>query len=85
MERVQKIEGHAKSAGGKQRIPVKVAFESAGFAHQPVNDVAVVDQMLSPAPQARQTLNLARALLSRILADYHPLVPDISRTNNSSP
>ena len=56
---LQRVVGHAEPAGGEQVLAVAVVLERAGLAHQPVDDVPVVDPMLAPAPQPRQSLRPA--------------------------
>lgn len=48
----QHVPGHAETAGGKEILAVAVVLECARFAHQPVDDVAVVDAALPAPPQA---------------------------------
>jgi hypothetical protein len=51
---LQHVVGHAKPAGGEHRIAVAIRLERPGLAHQPVDDVAVLDAMLAPTPEPRQ-------------------------------
>jgi hypothetical protein len=53
----QLVVGQAEAAGGEQVRPVAVVGEGPGLAHQPVNDVAVIDLVLAPAAQPRQPLH----------------------------
>jgi hypothetical protein len=48
----QHVPGHAESAGGKEILAVAVVLERSRFAHQPVNDVTVMDAALPASPQA---------------------------------
>jgi hypothetical protein len=57
--RDQQVVGEAKAAGGEQVGPVTVVGERSGLAHQPVDDVPVLDPMLALAPQPRQPLDAA--------------------------
>jgi hypothetical protein len=56
---LQEVVGHPEPAGGKHRIAVEVLLERPGLAHQPVDDVAVLDAMLAPAPESRQGVDLS--------------------------
>lgn len=51
---LQDVVSHPEPAGGEHRIAVAVLLERSGLAHQPVDDVAVLDAMLAPAPEPRQ-------------------------------
>jgi hypothetical protein len=53
----QRIVGHAEMARGKQFLSVAIVREGAGLAHQPVDDVPIVDAMLVAAAQPRQMLD----------------------------
>jgi hypothetical protein len=55
---LQQVVGHPEPAGGEHRIAVAVLLERPGLAHQPVDDVAVLDAMLAPAPESRQGVQL---------------------------
>jgi hypothetical protein len=54
----QRIVSHAKMARGEQLLTIAVVSEGAGLAHQPVDDVPIVDAMLVPSAQPRQMLDL---------------------------
>lgn len=54
----QGVVSHPKSAGGEHRIAVAVLLERSGLAHQPVDDVAVLDAMLASASESRQRVQL---------------------------
>jgi hypothetical protein len=56
---LQRVVGHPEPAGGKHRIAEAVLLERPGLAHQPVDDVAVLDAMLAPASQSRQGVDLS--------------------------
>jgi hypothetical protein len=55
---LQQVVGHAESAGGEHRVVVAVLLERPGLAHQPVDDVAVLDAMLASAAESRQRVQL---------------------------
>ena len=55
---LQQVVGHPEPAGGEHRIAVAVLLERPGLAHQPVDDVAVLDAMLAPASESRQGVEL---------------------------
>jgi len=46
---LQGIVRHAEPAGREQVVAVAIARERAGFAHQPVDDVPVIDVLFLPA------------------------------------
>jgi hypothetical protein len=50
---LQHVVGHPEPAGREHRVAVAVLLERSGLAHQPVDDVAVLDAMLPPAPEPR--------------------------------
>src|SRR5262249_29680718 len=52
----QRVVGHAEPARGEQLGAVLIMREGAGLAHQPVDDVPVIDAMLVAAMQAPQPL-----------------------------
>ena len=54
----QHVVGHAEAAGGEQVLPVAVVGERSRLAHQPVDDVPVVDPVLAASTQPRQLLHL---------------------------
>jgi hypothetical protein len=56
---LQEVVGHPEPAGGEHRVAVAVLLERPGLAHQPVDDVAVLDAMLAPAPESRQGVDLS--------------------------
>jgi len=56
--RLQPVVGQPEAARREQVVAVAVVGEGARLAHQPVDDVPVVDAMLAPAAQARQTFHL---------------------------
>jgi hypothetical protein len=56
---LQQVVGHPEPAGGEHRIAVAVLLERPGLAHQPVDDVAVLDAMLAPASESRQGVKLS--------------------------
>jgi hypothetical protein len=56
--RQQPVVGQPKAARREQVVAVAVVREGARLAHQPVDDVPVVDAMLAPAAQARQAFHL---------------------------
>jgi hypothetical protein len=56
---LQEVVGHPEPAGGEHRIAVAVLLERPGLAHQPVDDVAVLDAMLAPASESRQGVDLS--------------------------
>jgi hypothetical protein len=70
---LQEVVGHPKPAGGEHRIAVAVLLERPGLAHQPVDDVAVLDAMLAPAPESRQGVDLPGPM-----PDVEGLGPDVN-------
>jgi hypothetical protein len=52
--RCQRVIGDAEDARGKQVLAIPILSERAGLAHQPVDDVPVVHQVLVPSPESRQ-------------------------------
>ncbi len=56
---LQEVVSHPEPAGGKHRIAVVVLLERSRLAHQPVDDVAVLDAMLAPASESRQGVDLS--------------------------
>jgi hypothetical protein len=56
---LQEVISHPEPAGGEHRIAVAVLLERPGLAHQPVDDVAVLDAMLAPASESRQGVELS--------------------------
>jgi hypothetical protein len=70
---LQEVVSHPESAGGKHRIAVAVLLERSGLAHQPVDDVAVLDAMLAPASESRQSVDL-----SGPMPDVEGLGPDVN-------
>jgi hypothetical protein len=57
----QGVVGHAEAAGGEQVSLVAIFGKRSWLAHQPVNDMAIVDAMLvlTPQPGHRQHQLLA--------------------------
>jgi hypothetical protein len=53
------VVGDPEPAGGEHRVAVAVLLERPGLADQPVDDVAVLDAVLAPAPEPRQGVDLA--------------------------
>jgi hypothetical protein len=51
---LQQVVGHPEPAGREHRIAVAVLLERPGLAHQPVDDVAVLDAMSPPTSEPRQ-------------------------------
>jgi hypothetical protein len=70
---LQQVVGHPESAGGEHRIAVAVLLERPGLAHQPVDDVAVLDAMLAPASESRQGVEL-----SGPVPDVESFGPDVN-------
>jgi hypothetical protein len=70
---LQEVVSHPESAGGEHRIAVAVLLERPGLAHQPVDDVAVLDAMLAPASESRQSVDL-----SGPMPDVEGLRPDVN-------
>ena len=50
----QRVIRQAKATAGEQVVAVAVVREGARLAHQPVDDVPIVNAVLAAAPQARQ-------------------------------
>jgi hypothetical protein len=69
---LQHVVGHPEPAGGEHRIAVAVLLERPGLADQPVDDVAVIDTMLAPAPESRQGVQLPGPV-----PDVERLGPDV--------
>jgi hypothetical protein len=69
---LQEVVGHPEPAGGEHRIAVAVLLERPGLAHQPVDDVAVLDAMLASASKSRQGVEL-----SGPVPDVEGLGPDV--------
>jgi hypothetical protein len=69
---LQGVVGHPEPAGGEHRIAVAVLLERPGLADQPVDDVAVLDAMLAPAPESRQGVDLPGPV-----PDVEGLGPDV--------
>jgi hypothetical protein len=53
----QGIVSHAKMARGEQFLAIAIVREGAGLAHEPVDDVPIVDAMLVAPSQPRQILD----------------------------
>lgn len=64
----QHVPGHAEPAGGKEILAVAVVLECARFAHQPVDDVTVIDAALPASPQAGHRFHPFLAI-----PDFQPL------------
>ena len=56
---LQEVVSHPEPAGGEHRVAVAVLLERPGLAHQPVDDVAVLDAMLASASESRQGVELS--------------------------
>jgi hypothetical protein len=56
---LQEVVSHPESAGGEHRIAVAVLLERSRLAHQPVDDVAVLDAMPASASESRQGVDLS--------------------------
>jgi hypothetical protein len=56
---LQRVVGHPEPAGGKHRIAVAVLLKRPGLAHQPVDDMAVLDAMLASTSEPRQGVDLS--------------------------
>jgi hypothetical protein len=69
---LQQVVGHAEPAGGEHRVAVAVLLERPGLAHQPVDDVAVLDAMLASASESRQGVQLPGPV-----PDVERLGPDV--------
>ena len=69
---LQQVVGHPEPAGGEHRIAVAVLLERPRLADQPVDDVAVLDAMLAPAPEPRQGVQLPGPV-----PDLEGLGPDV--------
>jgi hypothetical protein len=59
---LQHVIGDPESTGRKHRVAVAVLLERSRLAHQPVDDVAVLDAMLPSATKPRQGVDLAGAV-----------------------
>jgi hypothetical protein len=53
----EQVVSHAEAAAGEQVRSVTVVGERPRLAHQPVDDVPVLDAVLAPSPQSRQFLH----------------------------
>jgi hypothetical protein len=69
---LQQVVGHPEPAGGEHRIAVAVLLERPGLADQPVDDVAVLDAMLTPASESWQGVQLPGPM-----PDVEGLGPDV--------
>lgn len=58
----QPVVDQAEATRRKQVVPIAVVGEGPRFAHQPVDDVPVVDALLAPTAQARQAFDEALAI-----------------------
>jgi hypothetical protein len=54
----QSVVDEAEAAGREQVVAVAVVGKRPRLAHQPVDDVPIVDAVVAPATQAEQTLDL---------------------------
>lgn len=54
----QPVIDKAEATRREQVIPIAVVGKRSRLTHQPVDDVPVVDAVVAPATQARQTLDL---------------------------
>jgi len=70
---LQQVVGHAEPAGGEHRVAVAILLERSGLAHEPVDDVAVLDAMLASASESRQ-----RVQLPGPVPDVEGLGPDVN-------
>jgi hypothetical protein len=59
---LQHVVGDPEPAGREHRVAVAVLLERSGLAHQPVDDVAVLDAILPPATKPRQGVDPAGAV-----------------------
>jgi hypothetical protein len=57
---LQRVISHPEPTGREHCVAVAVLLERPGLAHQPVDDVAVLDVMLPPAPESRQDIDPTR-------------------------
>jgi hypothetical protein len=69
---LQEVVGHPEPAGREHRIAVAVLLERSRLADQPVDDMAVLDAMLAPAPESRQGVQLPGPV-----PDVEGLGPDV--------
>jgi hypothetical protein len=80
---LQDVVGHPEPAGRKHRVAVAVLLERPRLAHQPVDDVAVLDAVFAPAAEPRQALDPAGAEpdLQRFGpdVDVHPFADEPAR------
>jgi hypothetical protein len=70
---LQQVVGHPESAGGEHRIAVAVLLERPGLSDQPVDDVAVLDAMLTSASEPREGVQL-----SGPVPDVESFGPDVN-------
>jgi hypothetical protein len=79
----QGVVGPAEAARGEQVVAVAVVGERPRLAHQPVDDVPVLDPVLAPAAQPRQPLHQALAVphlqVIRVQARFYPLPDEPAR------
>jgi hypothetical protein len=59
---LQDVVSHPEPTGGEHRVAVAVLLERSRLAHQPVDDMAVLDAMLPSATKPRQGVDLAGAV-----------------------
>lgn len=69
---LQQVVGHPEPAGGEHRVAVAVLLERTGLAYQPVDDVAILDAMLTPTSEPRQGVQLPGPV-----PDVEGLGPDV--------
>ncbi len=75
---LQQVVGHPEPAGREHRIAVAVLLERPGLAHQPVDDVPVVDAIVRASAQAWQLLHLLAAVPDLQMIGEHPRFHDLS-------
>jgi len=68
----QGVISHAEPARGKQVIAVTIAGERTRLAHQPIDDVPIVDAVLVTPPQPRQPLHALLAVPHLQMLDVNP-------------
>ena len=57
------VVGHAKAGRRKQVVAIAVVGEGPGLAHQPVDDVAILDAMPALAAQAWNAFQMALGVI----------------------
>ncbi len=79
----QHVVGQPEAARREQVAAVAVVGEGARLAHQPVDDVAVLDTVLAPPPQPRQQLHQPLGVPDlhplRVQPGLHPLADQTAR------